>query len=719
MGRIAHSVLELIGNTPLVRLERLGSGLEATIHLKLEQLNPGGSIKDRIALAMIRAAERDGLLRPGGTIVEATAGNTGVGLAQVAASRGYRCLFVMPDKMSDEKERLLAAYGAEIVRTRSDVPADHPEGYKGMAARLAAKTPGAWYADQFHNPENPQVHYQTTGPEIWADTDGRIDVLVGGMGTTGSLCGAGRFLKERKPGVRVVAVDPVGSAYAGGSAGRYLVEGIGGDELPEIYDAESIDEFLTVDDAEGFGLARRLAREEGLLVGGSSGFALAGALRVASALDGPATIVVLMTDTGRNYLSKVHSDEWMLAHGLIDPPEPAQAVGAARGQGEAAREAGFATRAIHAGQPPDPRTGAVVVPIHPASTFKQDGIGVFREGFEYSRTGNPTRRSLEQTLAALEGAAHGLCFASGSAATAAVLDALSPGDEVLTTIDVYGGTYRLFQQVYAKYGITFRFLNTSDAREILAEVGERTRLIWVETPTNPLLNVIDVAAIAHGKGPGVRLAVDNTFASPFLQNPLALGADLVVHSATKYLGGHSDVVGGAVLTSDAELAEALAFHQNAAGAVPSPFDCFLLQRGVKTLAVRMRAHEQNARAIAKRLEGHPRVSRVFFPGLPSHPHHQLARRQMRGVPGMVSFRIDGGRPAVDAFFERTRLFTLAESLGGVESLACYPYTMTHGAIPEAEKQRIGISEDLIRLSVGIEEPEDLLADLDAALDCRR
>jgi cystathionine beta-synthase len=705
MERIFDSVLDLVGDTPLVRLRRLGEGLDSRIYLKLEQLNPGGSIKDRIALAMVRAAEEAGELRPGGTIIEATAGNTGVGLAQVAASRGYRCVFVMPDKMSEEKEHLLAAYGAEIVRTRSDVPSDHPEAYKGVAARLARETPGAWYADQFHNPENPRAHYRTTGPEIWRDTGGTVDVLVGGMGTTGSLCGGGRFLKEQCPDLRVVAVDPEGSAYGGGEKGRYLVEGIGGDRLPDIYDTGVIDEFITLGDEEGFATARRLAREEGILVGGSSGFAVAGALKLAARLPSPATIVVLVTDTGRNYLSKVHSDSWMREQGFL-------AAEVAREDGA---EAAFATRAIHAGQPPDPRTGAVIVPIQPASTFAQDRIGEFRDGFEYARTGNPTRRSLEQTLASIEGARHGLSFASGSAATTAVLDRLEPGDEVLTTIDVYGGTYRLFQRVFAKYGIDFRFLATSDAEEILAHAGERTRMIWVETPTNPLLNVIDIAALARGKPEGVTLAVDNTFASPFLQNPLSLGADLVVHSATKYLGGHSDVVGGAVMTSDDALAEALAFYQNAAGGVPSPFDCFLLQRGIKTLAVRMRQHEHNARAVAQRLEQSPRVSRVFFPGSPNHPHHELARRQMRGVPGMVSFRLAGGRAAVDAFFEKVGLFTLAESLGGVESLACYPYTMTHGAIPEPEKQRIGITDDLVRLSVGIESTEDLLRDLERAL----
>ncbi len=378
-------------------------------------------------------------------------------------------------------------------------------------------------------------------------------------------------------------------------------------------------------------------------------------------------------------------------------------------------ERGLATRAIHAGQEPDPRTGAVVVPIVTASTFRQDGVGGFRDGFEYARTDNPTRRSLEQTLAAIENASHARAFASGSAATAAVISLFEPGDEVLTTIDVYGGTYRLFEQVFTRYGLRFRFLASSDADEILAAASERTKMIWIETPTNPLLNVIDIARLAEGRPDGAALVVDNTFGTPFFQNPLDLGADIVVHSSTKYLGGHSDALGGAVITGDMGIDERIAFHQNAAGAVPSPFDCYLLQRGIKTLAVRMPRHEENARRIAEMLEEHPLVERVFFPGITSHPHHDLAARQMRGVPGMVSFRLRGGRPAVDRFFAALELFSLAESLGGVESLACYPFTMTHGAIPDEQKLKIGITDDLIRLSAGIEDGSDLLADLERAL----
>ena len=375
----------------------------------------------------------------------------------------------------------------------------------------------------------------------------------------------------------------------------------------------------------------------------------------------------------------------------------------------------FATKAIHEFQEPDERTGSVTFPVYLTSTYKQDAVGKPRGGYEYSRTGNPSRAFLEGTIASLENASYGLCFSSGSAATVAVLNMLEPGDEVLTTADIYGGTYRLFTRVYARYGIKFRFLETSDAGEILNNISPHTRMMWIESPTNPLLNIIDIKQLALTARAGVFLVVDNTFASPFFQNPLDLGAHVVVHSSTKYLGGHSDIIGGALVTSDPELYKSAKFYQNAAGATPSPFDCFLIQRGIKTLEVRMLRHQSNAFEIARHLKSHPRVARVFFPGLPEHPHHDIALRQMRGQSGMVTFTIAGGRSEVDRFFASLRVFTLAESLGGVESLACYPYTMTHGTVPDEEKRRIGVTENLIRLSVGIEAVEDLIADLDQAL----
>jgi O-succinylhomoserine (thiol)-lyase len=375
----------------------------------------------------------------------------------------------------------------------------------------------------------------------------------------------------------------------------------------------------------------------------------------------------------------------------------------------------FSTRAIHAGQEPDPTTGAVCTPIYQTSTYVQEGLNKHK-GFDYARTKNPTRDALEACLASMEEGKYGLCFGSGLAAEGCVMHLLSAGDHVVCGDDVYGGTYRLFEKVWKRFGLTFTFVDASDIKKVEAAIQPNTKLIWVETPTNPLLRLCDIKAIAKvGKAKGLITVVDNTFASPYLQTPLALGADIVVHSVTKYLGGHSDVVGGAIITSRDDLYETLKFHQNAVGAVPGPFDCFLVLRGVKTLAVRMEAHQKNAMAIAQYLEKHPAVEKVMYPGLASHPQHSLAKEQMKGFGGMVSFVLKGGQESARQFLGTTKLFALAESLGGVESLVCHPVSMTHGSIPKAERDARGVVDALVRLSVGIEDQEDLLADLEAGL----
>ncbi len=376
---------------------------------------------------------------------------------------------------------------------------------------------------------------------------------------------------------------------------------------------------------------------------------------------------------------------------------------------------GFSSLAIHAGQEPDPLTGAVVPPIYQVSTYKQDGVGGLRGGYEYSRSANPTRTALEECLAAIEGGVRGLAFASGLAAEDALLRAVcAPGDHVVIPNDAYGGTYRLFAKVYERWGVQWTAADLSDLDAVRAAVQPgRTRVIWVETPSNPLLGISDLAALAGiAREAGARLVVDNTFATPYLQQPLALGADVVVHSTTKYIGGHSDVVGGALVTSDAELGEQLAYHQNALGAVAGPFDAWLTLRGIKTLAVRMDRHCENAAAVAELLVGHPKVREVRYPGLPEHPGHDIAVKQMRGFGGMVSFRhVDGEEAAVEVC-GRTHLFTLGESLGGVESLIEHPGRMTHMSVAGSPLE---VPADLIRLSVGIEDQGDLLADLRQAL----
>ncbi len=376
---------------------------------------------------------------------------------------------------------------------------------------------------------------------------------------------------------------------------------------------------------------------------------------------------------------------------------------------------GLDTLAIHAGQEPDPTSGAVMTPIVLASTFAQAGPGRHK-GYEYSRSGNPTRRALEACIAALEGGAHAFAFGSGSSATLTLLHTLRPGDHVVSGDDVYGGTFRLFDKVMRPMGIESTFVDMTDPDRVTTALRSTTRLIWMETPSNPLLKIFDISAIvAVGQRAGVAVVVDNTFATPMLQRPLQLGASAVVHSTTKYLNGHSDVVGGAVVTSDASLAERLRFLQNAIGAVPSPFDCYMVLRGLKTLPVRMRQHVATAHKLAERLARHPFVRRVAYPGLPSDPGYALASRQMKGPGGMISFEIDGGIGKVRTLLERLSIFTCAESLGGVESLAEHPASMTHASIPPDLRARIGISDGLVRLSVGLEGEEDLWNDLATAL----
>jgi cystathionine gamma-lyase len=380
------------------------------------------------------------------------------------------------------------------------------------------------------------------------------------------------------------------------------------------------------------------------------------------------------------------------------------------------RESGFSTRAIHAGQVPDPTTGAVTIPIYQTSTYAQEALGKHK-GFEYARTHNATRFALENNLAALEGGRHGFCFASGLAATTTLMHTLSAGDHVIAGDNLYGGTYRLFERVFRRFGLSFTYVGGGDLDQIERAFQSSTRYVFVETPTNPMMRLVDLVAtseIAHRHG--ARVVVDNTFLTPYFQRPLNLGCDVVLHSVTKYLNGHSDMVGGALITSHDDLAESLRFLQNAAGGVPGPMDCWLALRGTKTLAVRMERHNANAMALARSLAAHPRVTSVFYPGLESHPQHELAKRQASGFGGMISFVPgDGSLEAGRRVFDRFKLFTRAESLGGVESLVCHPSSMTHASVPRDARLAMGFADGLLRLSVGIEDLEDLRADLAWAL----
>ena len=375
----------------------------------------------------------------------------------------------------------------------------------------------------------------------------------------------------------------------------------------------------------------------------------------------------------------------------------------------------FSTKAIHIGQEADKTTGATIVPIYQTSTYTQEEIGIHK-GYEYTRTGNPTRTALEECLASLENGRYGLAFASGLAASYAVLSILKPGDHVIASDDLYGGTYRLFEKVFTPLGIEFSYVDASNSKEFELNIKKNTKLIWIETPSNPLLKLANISEISSiSKQNEIIFVVDNTFATPYFQRPLELGADVVVHSTTKYIGGHSDVVGGAIILNDENLHESIKFYQNAAGAVPGPFDAWLTLRGLKTLSLRMKQHEQNARLIARALSENTLVEEVFYPGLPTHSQHELAKDQMSGFGGMISFKIKGDFEEVNNFVKNLKIFSLAESLGGVESLVSYPARMTHASIPEEERIKRGITDNLVRLSIGIEDLEDLLLDLDEAL----
>jgi cystathionine beta-lyase len=376
----------------------------------------------------------------------------------------------------------------------------------------------------------------------------------------------------------------------------------------------------------------------------------------------------------------------------------------------------FATKAIHAGVHPDESTGAIMTPIYQTSTYVQDGVGNHK-GYEYSRTLNPTRHALEKNIAAIENGNFGACFGSGLAAIDCVIKMLNPGDEVISTNDLYGGSYRLFKTIFEKYGIKFHFVDMQNPAGVEAHVNEHTKLIWVETPTNPMMNIIDIEAMASiAKKAGALLCVDNTFATPYLQNPLDLGADIVMHSVTKYLGGHSDVVMGALVCNDEELAKEMYRIQNSTGAVTAPMDSFLVLRGIKTLHLRVQRHCENGEKLANFLVNHPKIEKVYWPGFPTHPNHDVARKQMRGFGGMISFTMKGNR-LEDALevVKKVEIFALAESLGGVESLIGHPATMTHASIPKEVREKTGVVDSLIRLSVGVEDADDLIADLTKAL----
>lgn len=709
---VFHSITDLIGQTPVLQLHKLDAG-PCALFLKLENQNPGGSIKDRVALSMINEAERQGLLVPGGTIIEATAGNTGLGLALIAAQKGYKLVLVVPDKMSHEKIYHLRALGVDVRLTRSDVTKGHPEYYQDYARRLAEETPGAYYIDQFSNPANPLAHATTTAPELFDQLAGRVDAVVVGVGSGGTLGGLQAWFAKHSPHTEFVLADPVGSILADqvetgqhGEAGSWRVEGIGEDFIPPLAQLENVRQAYRVTDAEAFATARQLLQTEGVLAGSSTGTLLAAALRYCQAQTTPKRVVTFACDSGNKYLSRMFNDEWLRQQGLQDDDRPAPA----------APVSALATLSVHSGAFND-QHGAVMPPIYATSTFAQPAPGQ-HTGYEYSRSGNPTRHALESAIAELEGGTRGYAFASGLAAISTVLELLDKDSHIVAIDDVYGGTYRLIENVRRRStGLQVSWVKPDDLAGLEAAIRPDTRMIWVETPTNPLLKLADLAAIAEiARRHNVISVADNTFASPLIHRPLTLGFDIVVHSATKYLNGHSDVVAGLAVVGDRPaLAEKLGYLQNAVGGVLDPFSSFLTLRGIRTLALRIERHSSNALALARWLEQQPRGEKVWFPWLTSHPQYALARQQMAQPGGMISIVIKGDDQRAAEVISKLKLFTLAESLGGVESLVSQPFSMTHASIPLAQRLANGITPQLIRLSVGIEDEKDLLADLQQAL----
>ncbi len=699
---IANSVLDLIGNTPVLKMARFSPAEGAQIFGKMEMSNPGGSVKDRVGLGMIEAAEKSGALKAGGTIIEPTAGNTGIGLAVVGLAKGYKVICVMPAKFSIEKQTLIQTLGGTVVRTPTK---EGMEAAINKAKELNEEIENSVVLNQFFNMSNPDTHYATTGPEIWEQMEGKVDVFVAGAGTGGTFTGVARYLKEKNPDLRVVLVEPEGSIFAGGEEGSHIIEGIGNSFIPDTLTLALADEIATVKDEDSIGTVVEVARTEGILIGGSSGAACFAAKEVAAKLGKDKHVVCILPDGAERYISKGYL--------AFDADGALQSVQKAEKK-TLDGQLGFATKAIHCGQEPEPATGAVVTPVYLTSTYAQKAPGE-HSGYEYSRTKNPTRTALEENVAALEEGHAAFAFASGMAAITTLLQMYDTDSHIVVSENVYGGTYRVFEKLFKRQGYHFSYVDSRSSQAVASAINEKTKLIFLETPTNPMLHVADISKIcelAHGKG--VKVVVDNTFLTPYFQRPITLGADFVVHSATKYLGGHSDLVAGLIVTATHEDEEKIQFLQNSAGAILDPFQAWLCLRGIKTLAPRMELHQHNAQSVAQFLETHDKVKKVIYPWLASHPQHELACEQTTGAGGVVTFEMtDDVNPRY--FLAKLEYCTLAESLGAVETLISVPSIMTHASVPKEKRLQLGILDNLVRISVGLEDIDDIIGDLDNAL----
>lgn len=709
--KYAENILELVGNTPLVKINRLNPNPKVTILAKLEYLNPGGSMKDRIAKAMIEGAEKSGKLKKGGMIVEATSGNTGISLAMAAAVKGYKTVFTQPNWMSKKKALMLEALGAEVKRCETAVAIEDPRSYKSTAKRIADENKG-FLTDQYSNPDNPRAHYEGTGPEIWRDTDGKLDYIVIGIGTGGTASGTVKFLKEKNSRIKFVAPDPIGSIYSGKPA-PFFLEGIGHVFMPENVHLEMVDEFVRLQSKEAIEMAKKLTKFEGILAGPTSGAAMYAAIEIAKRLKEPATIVAVFPDSGERYTDYLYNEDFEI------PVVPKHET-----------KKGFTTKALHASLKQFQDNRALVPPINRSSIYTFNNVDeaakIFegsnnvkdnRSKFVYARGNHPSQRQLELVLAELEGGVDAVAFSSGMAAiTALAQTILSQGDEVVASNVLYGDSFSLFEKFTSKWGVKTTFVDITDIKQVEKAITNKTKLLFTETPTNPLLTIADIGGLSNlAKKHDILFAVDNTFAGPYIQQPLRLGADIVIESTTKYISGHSDAIGGIVIAKDQDLIMDLWGTLFVTGALIDPQSAWLVLRGLKTLSLRMERHCENAHAVAKYLSKHSKIDVVHYPGLLSHPQHELARVQMNGFGGVVTFEIKGGIEKGKQFVNNLKLFSIAVSIGSTESLVNHPASMTHKVMSRKDRMKSGISDGLIRFSVGIEDIEDIIEDIEQAL----
>ncbi len=709
--KYANTILDLIGNTPMVKINHLNPNPQVTILAKLESFNPGGSIKDRIGKSMIEGAEQAGKLKKGQLIIEATSGNTGIGLAMAAAVKGYKSMFTMPDWMSQDKEKILKAFGAAVIRTPTAVPINDPKSYKATAKRLAHEQNG-FLPDQYKNPDNPKAHYEGTGPEIWQDTEGKVNYIVLGLGTGGTATGTVKYLKEQNAKIKFIAPDPVGSIYSG-TLGPFLVEGIGHIFIPENVHLDMVDQFIRLESHQAITMAQDLTKYEGILAGPSSGAAMYAASEVAKTAKPGSVIVALFPDSGERYLDYLYDEDFE-----VPLPQKHQT------------KTGFGTKLLHAHSKDFAEKRGVVPSINRSATYTfanvDEAAAIFagsnnvkdnRSKYVYARGNHPNQRQLELLVTKLEQGTDAVAFSSGMAAiTAFAQTILSQGDHVVASNVLYGDSFHLFGKLVKKWGVNTTFIDITNLDQVKNAINQNTKMIFTETPTNPLLTIADIEALSQITTKShVLLAVDNTFASPYLQQPLVLGADVVIESTTKYLSGHSDALGGIVVAKDQNLIMDLWGTLFVTGAVMDPQSAWLTLRGLKTLALRMEKHNSNALAVAKYLSRHPQVKIVHYPGLLSHPQHDLARTQMNGFGGVLSFEIKGGVETGKQLVNNLELFSLSVSIGAIESLVNHPASMTHKVVPQKERLKAGITDGLIRISIGIEDVDDLIADLNQAL----